>query len=967
MFITHLVSLQGKNNKAKYLKNMPFNPKSITKEHIVQAISLINRENVELQPSTRWDVIIDGKAYPPKEVMRYAHQEMNGEHIWKYGGGEATNKWLKDFGYQIIDKSDHNDPILNLIEKYKTHLRKNQLNEEIYKWRLIERFNGRPDTSARDFTSEITSIDFKNLLYPMAIAVIQHIAKEQPEELRYAFINLFDETKDLKDRVNEFSKDTLKIYRDIDPKGTLNHHQDERSMATYLAFHDSSQYALYKDSFYRKYCNLIGVKPKPKGEKYTHYLSLLNDFINEYVLEDSELLDIKSELLTDDCFADDNHKIFAQDILYSTLDGQIEGKNYWRIGTSDESDSYWNRMKENRYVSIGWPDIGDLSESNIESKKDIIQLFSGVGYYPENKNVASRKAGEIFSFINEIKEGDIVLAQDGATILGIGEVTGEYGYEESENFPHYRPVKWKVFDPGLKNNEGLQTTVYKIQLPNTIREIENLLQTYKNEMKMANDLNQILFGPPGTGKTYNTVNKALEICGEDLTELDRQSIKGRFEQKVNEGRIVFTTFHQSMTYEDFVEGIKPIEPENDGDPVIYRVEEGIFRKLCIEAAFSLAKKEESAVTENVLDFSLAFDDFVQEMEEKLTSEQLVELETKNGGKVIVDGISQQGSILIKHPGKDNIYPVTKQRLSKLHMAFPDLSEVHNIDQQFRSIIGGSNSTVNWSVLNAIRNRNAIPVPANKIKRSYSWEEKKEVVSALKNDDYKNKDGEAYVLIIDEINRGNVSQIFGELITLIEEDKRLGNEEAIEVQLPYSKASFGVPPNVYIIGTMNTADRSVEALDTALRRRFSFAEIQPEYNLIKTKGKAKDGIINGIDLCGLIEVINKRIEKLLDKDHMIGHSYFLCIDTLLGLKTTFHNKIIPLLQEYFYGDYGKIGLVLGNDFFEMEENQMDEHFFAPFDDYESSSLLERKVYHLRNVIGMNDDEFIHAIHTLLGRE
>ncbi len=946
---------------------MPFNPENITKEHVLQAISQINLNNIELVPSTKWEVIIDGKAYPPKEVMRYAHQVMNGEFLWEYSGGEPTNKWLRNLGFQIEEKTAGNDPILNLIEKYKKHIKETRLKDELYKWKLVRAFNGRPDVSAQDFTNEIKTINFSNLMYPIAIGVIRHLAKDRPEELRMAFINLFDEAKDLVNRIHHFSNETSEMYKDIAPKDNSNHHQDERSIATYLAFHDSLHYAFYKDSFYRKYCNLIGVKPKPKGEKYIHYLSLLDNLINDYILEDSDLLAIKSDLLTGDCFTDDNHKIFAQDILYSTLDGQIgEKRNYWRIGTSDDENKYWEIMKENQYVSIGWSDIGDLSESNVQSKNDIIQLFNNEGYYSGKKSVASRKAGEIFNFFNDIKEGDIVLAQDGATILGIGEVTGEYGFEESESFPHYRPVKWKIFNPQLKNSEGLQTTVCKLQQLDLIREIENLLQTYKNDLKMVHELNQILFGPPGTGKTYNTVNKALEICGEDLTGLNRQTVKERFEQKVKDGRIVFTTFHQSMTYEDFVEGIKPVEPENDGDPVIYRVEEGIFRRLCIEAAFSLAKKEESAITENVLDFSLAFDDFVQEIEGRLASEQQVELKTKNGGRVIVDGISQKGSILIKHPGKDNIYPVTKQRLSKLHAAFPDLSEVHNIDQQFRSIIGGSNSTANWSVLNAIRDREQTPVPSDRKKRMYSWEEKKEVVQALRNDDYKNKEGEPYVLIIDEINRGNVSQIFGELITLIEDDKRLGNAEAIQVQLPYSKDSFGVPPNIYIIGTMNTADRSVESLDTALRRRFSFVELPPKYDLIKTEGKVKDGVVNGIYLADLLCVINRRVEKLLDKDHMIGHSYFLSIGTLNDLKAVFQNKIIPLLQEYFYGDYGKIGLVLGMEFFESEENQTDEYFFAYADDYDCDALLERKVYHFRDIMNMKDDEFTRAINSLLRR-
>ncbi len=484
-----------------------------------------------------------------------------------------------------------------------------------------------------------------------------------------------------------------------------------------------------------------------------------------------------------------------------------------------------------------------------------------------------------------------------------------------------------------------------------------------NAKSIGQSLNQILFGPPGTGKTYTTINRALELCGENLAGLSRSDIKARFEQKIDEGRIIFTTFHQSMTYEDFVEGIKPIEPEKEGDPVIYRVEEGIFRKLCIEASFALAKEGETVATENVLDFSLAFDNFVQEIEEKLASEETIELSTKNGGKVVVDGISQKGNIIIKHPGKDNTYPVSKLRLSKLHAAFPVLADVNNIDQQFRSIIGGSNSTANWSVLNAIRNNNPVTKETPKEIRKYSWDDKVQVVKSLKKEDYKGKTGEPYVIIIDEINRGNVSQIFGELITLIEEDKRLGNPEAIQVQLPYSKDWFGVPPNVHIIGTMNTADRSVEALDTALRRRFSFTEMPPKSELINTEGKTENGIVNGIELSVLLETINKRIEKLLDKDHMIGHSYFLSVEGLKGLKSVFQNKIVPLLQEYFFGDYGKIGLVIGSKFFDINDTQVDEDFFAPFEDYDSSPLVERKVYHLKNIQDMSDELFIEALNDL----
>ncbi|WP_240329003.1 McrB family protein [Helicobacter suis] len=170
----------------------------------------------------------------------------------------------------------------------------------------------------------------------------------------------------------------------------------------------------------------------------------------------------------------------------------------------------------------------------------------------------------------------------------------------------------------------------------------------------------------------------------------------------------------------------------------------------------------------------------------------------------------------------------------------------------------------------------------------------------------------YILIIDEINRGNIAKIFGELITLIEPSKRIGNEESLKVTLPYSQESFGVPNNLYIIGTMNTADSSIALLDIALRRRFSFVEMMPKSTLLSTN-------CSGVDLQELLEAINKRIGFLLDQDHSIGHAYFLDLETLQDLQDCFKNKIIPLLQEYFYDDHAKIDVVLnGNGMLEAKE-------------------------------------------------
>jgi len=212
----------------------------------------------------------------------------------------------------------------------------------------------------------------------------------------------------------------------------------------------------------------------------------------------------------------------------------------------------------------------------------------------------------------------------------------------------------------------------------------------------------------------------------------------------------------------------------------------------------------------------------------------------------------------------------------------------------------------------------------------------------------------YAIFIDEINRGNVSAIFGELITLIETDKRRGAENEMSITLPYSKKVFSVPSNIDIYGTMNTADRSVEALDTALRRRFSFKEMMPNYEVIRNKD------IEGVLLSEILEIINERIELLVDRDHTIGHSYFVNVNSLGALARAFNDKIVPLLQEYFYGDYGKIGLVLGKGFF--EPNKKSNIKFAQFNYDNSSDFITEK----QTLLEQNEDTIIESMKFLINK-
>jgi 5-methylcytosine-specific restriction protein B len=905
---------------------MPFEPDKIKKEHVIEAAKIIDSGEYEIAESTGYDVVIDTKRYPPKEIMRLAHEQATGEFLWHPGGGEPTNKYLKALGFEIIEKKN-TDPWIYIINDYKNIISKNGNDKEIYKWKLILNNSNKLNTTSPDFFEDIKSVKFQNLVYHNGIAALNHMTKDFPEDIRNCFKDLFNEANPLSERIDSFTNSTLQIYRRVEPK--LSHHQDERTIATYLTFKYPSKYTFYKDSFYRKLCKRLNIPSEKKGKKYIHYLSLISDFIKNYIEKDEVLLNLKNSFLTPECFKDENNLIFAQDILYQSLDNpNTENKKFWRIGTKDGDDSYWEEMYEGNYVSIGWSKIGDLSSKDIKDKNDIISLLNATDYAFKNNSTKSRKAGEIFNFYDAIKIGDIVLAQDGDTILGIGEVIEDYEFEANQDFPHSRNVKWIV--PNLKNfysSEGRNTTVYEITDEDKISEINNLLNSQEilshstNQSNMTKSLNTIMFGPPGTGKTYNSINYALEIIGEDLEGKTRFDIKNSYDAKVKEGQIVFTTFHQSMSYEDFIEGIKPQKPENDEKFVKYKIEDGIFRIACARAAYLCYKKQiksKGVTTSN--NFEDLYAAFTNSIIPAIKQGRFPIYKTKTGKDVEIYEINSQNSIKARAKGSiaTNVAPLTEENLEKLYNKFSDVSQINDLQQIRDTVEVSPRSTEFFAVFRGIKEFEKTFQPDNYITEEEveidlieDPEKLKKFSAGVYNEAIKEygRDAEPVVLIIDEINRGNVSQIFGELITLIEDDKRFGKTESLEITLPYSKMKFSVPPNLFLIGTMNTADRSVEALDTALRRRFSFIEMMPDYSILKS--------IDEIDLAKVLKTINKRLCYLINEDHQIGHSYFIGITKAEELEGVFENKIIPLLKEYFYNDASKIQLVLGEGFVKKE--------------------------------------------------
>nr|WP_295872738.1 AAA family ATPase [uncultured Chitinophaga sp.] len=453
-------------------------------------------------------------------------------------------------------------------------------------------------------------------------------------------------------------------------------------------------------------------------------------------------------------------------------------RNFWHLAPG-EGAHLWDTLKNGEVLGYEWLDKswGDLNHLTPEKIKE-----EGWGNF------------QLIFHFSKVKKGDYICVISGKKLLGITEVLANYSYEEaikgSLPFQTVR-VKWlKQFDPPAYLNSTQTKTFVRL-----------------------ND-----------GTRWATLLTILRENGfyfnDEESEDNQTAIPKNFS---------FITFHQSFSYEDFIEGIKPILSDSENDDVEklqYEIVPGIFYNACEKAA------------------------------------QLA------GYRNLQDCLSE-----------------SKQHRQK---------KFSNVTQE-------------------------------------------------------------YYLIIDEINRGNVAAIFGELITLIEDDKRLGTTSEIIVTLPYSKNLFGVPANLRIVGTMNTADRSIEALDAALRRRFSFEEIVPDPESLETEIEGLN-----LNLRKLLSTINERLEKLLSRDYTIGHAFFIKVTNAKDLKQVFCNKIIPLLQEYFYNDYAKIGLTIGKSFLDVK---MKKTVFMPVDHFDASDIEDKPVYSLKNLDDIEETEFLTMIRSI----
>lgn len=653
------------------------------------------------------------------------------------------------------------------IQEYRAIVERDAPNTEVYKWEAIIHFQKTWEIQAEDFHAMFKRALAKssNLIFQNSLGFLNKLSKELPEETREMFLHLFNDEIDLEQRFIAYQNTAIRLLPELIEKtgnSKINHQQDERTIAFLLTLHNPENYFLYKDNLYQYLCSLKGVKPKPAGQKYSHFCTLAEDEL--YLIEENKELQHFCNQFIPKEFSFNSSRLIFQDILYRTM---IHSSNTELIEKTIQLQN--NQMKKEALNQILYGPPGTGKTHRLKTEYFPKYTTSETGISPQQ---------HFEEVVRELTWWQVLG-------LALIEKNDSSVSELSEN-------RWVSKKASLSESKNVRATIWGTLQMHTIQDSKTVSYTQRQSPLIFDKLED---------KTWKIhLDEVKESCPELFSILDSvNNFKPNPDKEIK--RYVFTTFHQSFAYEDFIEGIKPVlSEENETGEVAYRIEDGIFKDLC--------KRAEND-------------------------------------------------------------------------------------------------------------------PENQ-----------------------------YAIFIDEINRGNVSAIFGELITLIETDKRKNGAHPMSAILPYSKKSFSVPSNLNIIGTMNTADRSVEALDTALRRRFSFVEMLPDPSLLENRD------VDGIDLTALLTVINQRIEALVDRDHTIGHAYFMNVHTIEELKTTFYKNIIPLLQEYFYGNYAKMAMVLGEAFF--HEQGKEKVVFA----YHGEDFFDdtRKVFKLKNELEMLD--FESAIHKMM---
>ena len=750
--------------------------------------------------------------------------------------------------------------LYSLINVYKENFEQNFPNEK-YKWEAVKHFQDNWDINAEDFPTMLSNALSKtgNLLAALNFfprRMIKQYATRFPKEVKGLFEELFNESSDLKERIDAFIAGIEYIHKQWNGNGTLNHYQTFNAVSTYLWLRYPDKYYIYKPSVAKLMFEKLGVDMKLTPLRANAVIKTyeLYDYISKTLCKDNEFKKMLVESLADTCYSDEFMVTAAIDLGYyfkkqqkasaTTLSPNptLETK-YWMYAPG-ENASKWSRCKEQSIICIGWDEMGDLSQINTLS-----ECRDGLRDVYENPDSSFMNDGlAIWEFSHVMQNGDIIYAKRGlSNIIARGIVKSEYIYDQSqEDFCHTRKVEWMHIGEWALENIVQKTLTDITKYPDYVKKIETMITEGKNDNKQSTQYdekysyyinlllknkNLILNGAPGTGKTYLAKQIAAQIIFDGNVPEDFE------ENEMFINQYGFVQFHPSYDYTDFVEGLRPTSPNKDGS-IGFERKDGIFKGFC--------KKTTLPETSFLLEDSLL-----------MFKKDLV-----NIGRLNIKSFRSSTNIQVELGEKGVLTVITPQSAwtcsDKKMLEYLKTRDCHPNDTYTKTI--GDYILENYHV-NSSSN-----------------------VSPSK-----------YIFIIDEINRGEISKIFGELFFAIDPGYR-GKKGKVQTQYqnlitdesdPF-KDGFYIPENVYIIGTMNDIDRSVECMDFAMRRRFTFKEITAEESA-KNMGVDPDRMKHLNNAISGIEGFNSSFH--------IGAAYFRGVTDYEEL---WELKLQGLLKEYLRG-------------------------------------------------------------------
>ena len=746
-----------------------------------------------------------------------------------------------------------NEKINKLIEYYIFLRREDPNNEnEVYKWYAIDHFQQHWDINAADFY-EMFKESFRkrgNLVYQNSFSFLDALGKHFPEQLRNLFIIVYssDDFYIKLDKAKNFAENSIEKLREKLSKTNFNHQFDERTLSFLLTMQNPNENTFYKSTLYNQLCDYLDIIPQ-KERKYKHHIELLLQMLP--FLNNPQLNLLKEHFVPQ---RGDFPLLLAQDIVYQNMNNKNEDtKRYWLYSPGGQA-FMWEEFYDEGIMAIGWDELEDFE--NYTDRKSILEaLIDNYGGGEDQRNNVSA-IDDFCHGENKINIGDIVIVKKGTkTLLGYGRVTSDYYYDENrEEFLHCREVEWFKkgeweVDVNLPRKTLTDVTTYNSDIEG-IKYAQYLLNIM-NENTQAQENNLItkllkykpqiiLQGPPGTGKTREAKRIARELLG--LGEND--SLEGNEQFKLIQ-------FHPSYSYEDFVRGIVA-KPNEEGDGIIYTAENKVLAEFANRAQKSLQECLERQRK------PIKWEDFRDFLQEKKKKNK----EAYFSDKVKLDRIENYKD------GHSALYFLVKKNEDWIPnegmIHFSNFSQ-ENLDDNFENFYTNYDRGYWESITNYFIN----------------WF----------------KQPEPFVLIIDEINRANLSAVLGELIYALEyRGEAVQSMYAIE-----DDNSLVLPPNLYIIGTMNTADRSVGHIDYAIRRRFAFVNVLPK-DLTSELGDQFESVL----FAKVTDLFNTNLSPEFKKeDVQLGHSYFITKNTPIDIRWEYEIK--PILLEYI-----KDGILIGQD-------------------------------------------------------